>query len=310
MTVSQTRSTVQLSLLLLSLVLYSSFNIEIEYKTKMTVIAGSGLNLRSEPGINSKILVKVPFGTKVITSSDEKALQDTLILSSEKTLINKWFKTQFKGQHGYLFGSFLFPSESVNNTLPPYKPDYKSSLLLTGCTCANNFQMDETLNWYGIFKENGSFKTRIVTPSYYTIPGAIVALRCCEAIEDKNILFMVGTHNTNISAHDGQSNFKTKKSNYTITSIYDESDPINEDFYIEDYTKLTYCLDNKNIVLNTEIQDPVAVLWKGDLNDDGIKDLIIQFGGKSARIILYLSDKSDKINPFNAVAEFNEGICC
>ena len=104
--------------LFLSVLICTSFYINYEEQEMMTIIAGSGLNLRSEPNITSDVLLNVPFGSEVLADVVDKGHYDTIFISTEKILINQWYKTQINGKQGYLFGSFLYPSKTINKKEP------------------------------------------------------------------------------------------------------------------------------------------------------------------------------------------------
>lgn len=89
------------------------------------VAAKSGLSLREKQDINSKVLAKIPYGTKItVTYPDE-----TINISSEG-MDGAWAKTTFGGKSGYVVNSYLLPwppPKATVKTLKQYLPQVSSA---------------------------------------------------------------------------------------------------------------------------------------------------------------------------------------
>jgi len=84
------------------------------------VAAKNGLSLREKQDINSKVLVKIPYGTKVSVSY----MDETVNISSEG-MEGQWTKTSFSGKTGYVVNTYLLPwppPKATVKTLKQYLP--------------------------------------------------------------------------------------------------------------------------------------------------------------------------------------------
>lgn len=84
------------------------------------VAAKSGLSLREKQDINSKVLVKIPYGTKITVAYPD----ETINISSEG-IDGAWAKTTFNGKSGYVVNSYLLPwppPKATVKTLKQYLP--------------------------------------------------------------------------------------------------------------------------------------------------------------------------------------------
>lgn len=67
----------------------------------MNVLAVNGLNMRSQPDANARVVTKVPFGKQV------EILERTNIDLQLGWIKDHWFKVSFRGREGYIFGGYL-----------------------------------------------------------------------------------------------------------------------------------------------------------------------------------------------------------
>jgi hypothetical protein len=67
----------------------------------MYVMAGDGLNLRSEPSVRSRIICALPFLTKVIIIDKD---DNFVIIDGIKS---QWYKVNIENNTGWLFGGYL-----------------------------------------------------------------------------------------------------------------------------------------------------------------------------------------------------------
>ncbi|MDP6907861.1 MAG: SH3 domain-containing protein [Flavobacteriales bacterium] len=96
----------------------------------LNVLATNGLNMRSKPETNARIITKVPFGKRVEVMEKTKA---ALQLGWIK---DHWYRVQFRGREGYIFGGYLseLPApKTVDNTtmLPDLLVSYCRSAFST-----------------------------------------------------------------------------------------------------------------------------------------------------------------------------------
>lgn len=84
------------------------------------VAAKSGLSLREKQDINSKVLVKIPYGTKIsISYTDEQ------VNVSAEGMEGSWAKTTYNGKTGYVVNVYLLPwapPKATVKTMKQYLP--------------------------------------------------------------------------------------------------------------------------------------------------------------------------------------------
>jgi hypothetical protein len=259
-------------------------------KNSYTVIATSGLNLRSQPHTQSTILAKLPYGTKVIHQKETTSTID-------------WIKVTANNQIGYLYKKYLAP---YNYKFPTAKINSDYSLLLPNCTCFDNFQYDPELNWIGVHKtqKENSFQVQPISFSYYHQKATIGTEVCIEINSDNIPEFIIGSKQP----------LSVEQAHYSPPFEYiDESiaEALNNDFYFsEDSNELLYCYNNRDILLTEKDLRPRSIHWKGDINGDGVEDFIIKYGEKMAKLVLILSDYSGSDIAYIKVAEYYFGYCC
>jgi hypothetical protein len=82
------------------------------------VAAKSGLSLREKQDLNSKVIVKIPYGTKIAVSYPDEA-----VTTSAEGMEGQWAKTTFNGKTGYIVNSYLLPwppPKSTTQTMKQY----------------------------------------------------------------------------------------------------------------------------------------------------------------------------------------------
>lgn len=141
----------------------------------MRVIAESGLNMRSEASLSSRVVITVPYDSILQTcrSTDGKLVVDKIT--------GYWRKASYNGKVGYMFDGFLelaqtevsLAESAVEDTAKPREPqEQKVSKPLTGETkkknkpakpreiqfvteaynyCGDVSKLDPGLLWYGIY---------------------------------------------------------------------------------------------------------------------------------------------------------------
>ncbi len=259
-------------------------------KNNYTVIATSGLNLRSQPDTQAEIIAKLPFGSKVIQQKENNPTTD-------------WIKVSANNQVGYLYQMYLAP---YNYKFPTAKINSDYSLLLPNCTCFDNFQYDPELNWIGVYKtaQRSTFETKSISFSYYHQQATIGTEVCIEINSDNIPEFIIGSKQL----------LSVERAYYSppFDKIDDSiADALNTDFYFsDDSNELLYCYDNRDILLTEKDLKPRSIHWRGDINGDGVEDFIIKYGEKMAKLVLILSDYRGPDVEFLKVAEYYFGYCC
>ncbi len=64
-----------------------------------------GLSIREEPNVNSKVLDKIPYGTKISLLPPEPEIQSIVT----EGLMGWWRKVKYNNKTGYIIDSYLFP---------------------------------------------------------------------------------------------------------------------------------------------------------------------------------------------------------
>lgn len=72
-----------------------------ETETILYNMATSGLNLRSQPKSQSRVVTKIPYGTKM------KVEERTGIKGQSGWIEDEWIKVEFRGRMGYVFAGYL-----------------------------------------------------------------------------------------------------------------------------------------------------------------------------------------------------------
>lgn len=102
----------------------------------MNVLAVNGLNMRSQPDGNARVVTKVAFGKSV------EVLEKTNVELQLGWIKDHWYKVRFRGREGYIFGGYLSalpaPMAEATTTMA-------AEMLVT--YCANTLKQEgETLN--------------------------------------------------------------------------------------------------------------------------------------------------------------------
>jgi len=99
----------------------------------MNVMAVNGLNMRSKPEADARIVTKVAYGKQV------EVLQQTKVQLQLGWITDNWYKVQYRGREGFIYGGYLselkppvhlqaqrmsdlLPLYATNNFLPEGKP--------------------------------------------------------------------------------------------------------------------------------------------------------------------------------------------
>jgi hypothetical protein len=156
--------------LLLCLIVFTCVRAQDNYteKRRNEVIALNGLNFRDAPGLDGKIIDKLPFGTSVeIISDTSYALDDPEHLNG---ISHFWVKARYNGQVGFLYDAYLaFPlsDDSFFFEYPGHKnvnTDYR--LFRTDGYLDEPLPNLREYHWYGLFQEAGQVRIKAVAPEY------------------------------------------------------------------------------------------------------------------------------------------------
>lgn len=92
------------------LLLFISFSAVSHAQYGYYTASKAGISLREQPGINGKVLDKIPYGEKLVTMTDE-AERKTVVLEG---MSGSWLKVSYKNKTGYIASTYTLP-------LPPPK---------------------------------------------------------------------------------------------------------------------------------------------------------------------------------------------
>ncbi len=282
---------------------YSSFaqsfiNNENNYQV---VIATAGLNMRQAPSLNAPVIKLLGYGEEVrILNEDSPEKKLSIKLKGKATLNGHWQKVSHRGIDAYVFSSFLakvdyddFPTDLIHEDF---------ALLFETCSTKENFQFRRDFTYTGIYKTvSGKYRSKQLNPTYYKQENEGQSHVCLATDElEENILFIVGSRKLAISTYLGKINTSNEH------KLFDERKNINKDIYYNDENgTLIYCYDNMEFKLNHKDYRPTKIFWKGDLDNDGIEDLIIQHGQMSGKMVLYLSAVAEKGELLKQVAAYS-----
>lgn len=115
--------------------------------TSLNVIAESGLNLRSKPDLDSRLLITIPFGAKVQHNFGGE-ITDTI-----DGFVDRWLQIEYNGLKGYAWGHFLGNCRFVDTLTTNH--DFR--ILKEGIHCGV-IAYSPGFSWYGMYPGNDSLK--------------------------------------------------------------------------------------------------------------------------------------------------------
>jgi|GEM_PF-4069137 len=305
---------------------------------QLTVISTSGLNLRSKPNLQSKVIKTLPWGAKVrvaevvnkekvelgiqhITDLDSDGEADTVLL------VGRWVKANYGKLSGYLFDAYLLDlSDQIHSPLPDY------ALLFEGYDCLFNLNFDLAWNWYGVYDSDGGAYLKVVsisclkeTEEEYGF-GDFLGIFTKESTEAK---FIFGTKKPLDKNKFRQSEGAYPMNFYSVKELA-ETQPIVRKVGLELAVVKRKNIDNQTIERyimyalgsdgqrqSLELADDnqgewtlSELVWAGDLDGDGKNDYIVYYGEVSAVTILYLSSIAPKGQIVKEAARWYSGYCC
>ena len=316
------------SLIITLLVVYTStfgYSQETNYRVQYQinkVIAKTGLNMRSEPTVKSKVITKLPFGVKVDFVDEKSYGLDTLQQFDDKQkspIVGYWVKVSYKGMIGYVNNAYLYWNESMRRKDEDsfyYGSDfvffeYKS-------TCRDNLYDLKKYQWYGYYSSDCSLRRINVSYKRNVLQMSDLSIL---VDDDEGLDWIVGTKGEFTT---GPLDYVVKDFYFATQLSYDRETELYSD-YTEPYYDVTYVKINQTHNFDLRIKhggktqivmdavndgDLRGIIWMGDLDRDGVMDFIIQYGEKDYRSYLYLSTKGVGDQLVRPVARFLDGYCC
>ena len=307
--------------LILFLLQTSLYSQDINLSGSYFIISTTGLNLRSSPNTQSKILTKIPFGEKIEVTSNKSYGLDTIGVNkfhnvqhnefTESIISGNWVKVDYKGKIGFLFDAYIYRYyERWDDILYNYATpniNQNFSILFPGTWCNYNFWYNKNHYWYGCYKIGDKFKLRVIDLSFYKDWNGELTDIGISSNNNENLIFIIGSN---------------KKLNQSLISgIYNPNwwsrsfeNIKNIEYKNENnVTKLILSSELKTQTLNfyrNRFYNPSSIIWQGDLDKDNKLDYIIHYGGKSGNTFLYLSSEAEKDQIVKPVAVFFSGYCC
>ncbi len=289
------------------------------------VIAESGLNLRSKPSLQSSVILKIPY-YQSIHVYNKTGYRDTIQVFETDTypihVDGEWVKVSYQNKTGYVLSTYLnVPSKQFQD--PNLNQDF--ILLFPGVTCRDNIHKKIDHYWYGLYQNKD---TCYLKPVNFEFVNTIPEMYSNEQIlirERKDLKFIVGsktplTTGTISSKHENyferihmNEEYSFCDSTYTLgDGLFLKTEMNDRDQCQKNYF---FKLDSKTYPFKCQIKHCSdfysGLIWRGDLNNDGVDDFIWSFGDKFSPHILYMScpeSKSDEI--MAPVAAFYTGYCC
>lgn len=288
------------------------------------VIANGGLNLRSEPSINSRKITNIPFGSTIKYISDKSFNIDSIFIphidNADKELVKgNWVKVEYKKMKGYVFDIYL--------NLEPKKEDrfdeeYDNDfiLLYPGCGCnAENLHNPKGWKWFGYFKNGeGKYKIEEINISYYRTNVYTCDL-IISASKNDSLSFIIGSKNGRLSKEEVVRGKNIRLYSYNKESPVKKSDLDNASVELIENKdskiwkpRELYLINGKNrqLLNKPEFDYPVEIKFVGDLDGDLKDDFIIHYGDKGGIIILYLTTKAKPGNLIEKISMFFASWCC
>ncbi len=289
-----------------------------------TVIAVSGLNLRTKPYSAGKIINKIPFGDQVEIIEDAPMVPDTLTSdykyyygqsSYSPRLSGNWVKVRYDGEEGYVFSAYLFYDWNYDNTF-----NKQTALLFEGSNCYENLHYRPDWHWYGVYQEGSATVLKKVKLSFFTEETELGAFLSIVTDIDAPSMFLFGTpyayqsdrllfseylgYEQPIYIGDSTNVELLEKASLEIKQIS------NNRYDTELYAVGRKGIRQKLSGAQTEFGPMTNLLWYGDLDGDGKMDYIIDFGEKAAHTVLFLSGKSEQGQLVKPVGVYYSGYCC
>lgn len=295
-----------------------------------TVIAQSGLRMRSAPNLQGEKITTIPFGQEVNILSE---LSFGKLMKGGKTTTNEednlkddfigdWVKISYNGQTGYVCNAYLYYSPRDKDLLQDEsKRDLNQDIVLlqTGDNCISNIYPQKGRYWYGISFDNNSLKPVIV--EYQASYRDVLDYYFLETYaKNENVDFIIGSKNpmtTTQVTNDITNRFSISEEMPEANKAILDKHHLSVKSKIEDNQPLLSLIlekDGKQQILNPNKENTydhaVNIKWAGDIDGDGQSDFIISYGEEWVQCILYLSSKAEGDQLVKPVAVWYTGYCC
>lgn len=259
---------------------------EKNFDSTVAVIARSGLKLRDQPSFQSKTLALMPFAKKVklltMPRFDENG--DHIGEYSPDSIYGSWLKIRYGKQVGYAFSAYL------GSTIKKMTKDYYL-LSANGSWCSDDSYISTSYRYYGIFLERDStWIRRLVEPVFLVHWSGMFGVGNYGKIKvrGQQPMFLIASRTpmpegkipaTNRSGYFPGSPASEKPLvqkvapsspwSFEIKSFPDENG------YMIPHTILKNRHTGLTQSLVIEHFPPNRLVWEGDLDDDGIMDVIL-----------------------------------
>lgn len=306
-----------------------------EHSTQMTVISTTGLNMRSAPNLQSKVVASIPYGAKVEVLSSESFGLETVAYhtyhskfrgkktSDKNEVSGHWRKVKYGENSGYMLDAYLGRIEPLKAEHKGLNKDY--IYLQPRGDCYYNFYYDASMHWYGFYKTGNTIDIRPVKVSFFY--GQLEELyRPCmiSANDNENLVFIIGAK----KAIKMKTTQNLLHSQYKLHSIPDRKprqkllfealseQGISQEFLMENgHSYNRYFIERDGIKQQldknfTYYEGDFNVSWMGDIDGDGEYDYIFNYGDKMGYSVLYLSSAAGEGEILKAVAVYYYGFCC
>ncbi len=288
------------------------------------VIANGGLNLRSKPGVDSKKIANIPFGSSVRYLSEKSFKTDSLYVrhshNKEKELIEgNWVQVEYQNIRGYVLDFYLgYPPDNKNFFSENFTEEFV--LLFPGCGCAfNNLHDPSGWKWFGYFEDShGNYTIEEINISYYR-SRTITCELIISASKNDRLSFIIGNKKGRLSRNAVVQGKSIRLYHYNQANPINQSDLERASVELIELDglkewkpgELYLKRDNKKQLLNKPEYDyPNEITFMGDLDGDEKDDYIIHFGDKGRVVLLYLTSKAKPGKLIEKVAMFFAPFCC
>lgn len=191
--------------LLLQLLLCTSGRAQSEWgeiripSNRNTVVATGGLNLRSAPGTHGKIVVKLPYSTKVEVLEEKLHNPDTVNHKYEWVQPYGWAKVRAGRDTGYLYDAYLY--YNVPSPLLSPQDDWPEGINTKYRVITNQGDATENYDvfsykWYGLYHEAINCNVQYVKPSFSYFAGEVEESLDMVANTEAQPTFFIGSPKT------------------------------------------------------------------------------------------------------------------
>ena len=131
-----------------------------EIEQGLTVVALKGINIRSSPSTNGKVLASVPFGGVVAPlHNDEISIKDTI--ENKK---GEWLKVGYNKIEGFAFSPYLIENLSIDRA----KSSDEMILLMEGMP-GYFTAYEPDFYYYGLYENNDTLKWEKINVSFLVV---------------------------------------------------------------------------------------------------------------------------------------------